>query len=39
METLSLVYNYHPTTGYKTEEIEQHISDIVDFINNYSPQA
>ena len=25
---------YHPTTGYKAEEIEQHLSDVADFIND-----
>ena len=33
-KTLSLVSNYHPTAGYKTEEIEEHVSKVTNFINN-----
>ena len=32
-KTLSLISSYHPTTSYKTEEIEKHAPDLVDFVN------
>jgi len=33
-KTLSLISNYHPTTGYKTKEIEDHITKVTNFIND-----
>jgi len=32
-KTLSLIISYHPTTSYKTEKIEKHAADLIDFVN------
>ena len=31
---ISILSNYHPTTGYKPKEIEKHISNVMDFLND-----